>query len=695
MASKLEIAQLSRDAGNKLYRFVLSEASQGELQLYHAPDGWNDYEIEYNRHKLYNSVLRKGSSLDLTFVKEGRDFLQAVYENTGIDADITITISKLEVSTNTYQDFPSPSKVSLAQYKIDETGVTVKLVDDDFKEKVFNREDTEVDILKLTSIDGQTDGITAFPITTITMPDTSIADESVFSRASSAFILDLIHIIPIQEDSSDFTETQTPTSGAAGVGLKIGSFFNSSLQTRLMALSIDIECFFIDGSGTATTYLVIIDSDEVEVKRQLVGTGTNHGNITFSQDIEYALQQGESMLLETTISSDALKFAYLTADMTINETYLGNPEKTLKARLDYEAFLRLGQILTNEDNPFYSDYFGRTDTPLTTYGSDGELGAVTRGEFFRNNDALTIPLTLKNFFAAKSSIFRLGLGVEVIGGVNKIRIEEMDYFFDENVSVDLSSKLRDEAIGKEFANDQVFKDVTTGYGKYAYEKSDGLLEFNTKSSWTTVIKAVFTSLKQLGKYRADGQGMRLIMNAVLEVDYDKTEDVKGDGDIFMVDLVRDGAIFKGRTDEGFDFIGGSIYAASSFNINWSPARNLLRWGQVIKAGLTKKLSSYLRWQTTDKNTTLQSRLSTEADTVEENADIQVTDLNDCRWTPEMYRVNVPLTTTELNAIDDNPNYLIKLADTKFGWILECKTTIKDGMTELLLLKYNADQVIPV
>ena len=81
--------------------------------------------------------------------------------------------------------------------------------------------------------------------------------------------------------------------------------------------------------------------------------------------------------------------------------------------------------------------------------------------------------------------------------------------------------------------------------------------------------------------------------------------------------------------------------------------------------------------------------------MEENADIQVTDLNDCRWTPEMYRVNVPLTTIELNAIDDNPNYLIKLADGKFGWILECKTTIKDGMTEMLLLKYNANEVIPV
>ena len=99
MASKLQIANRSYDRGQKPFRFVLSWPSGGLIEtLYHAPKGWNDFQITYMRHEVYNSVLRNAAEVDLTFVKEGRDLLQTAYETEGVDADVSLTVTRLNRS---------------------------------------------------------------------------------------------------------------------------------------------------------------------------------------------------------------------------------------------------------------------------------------------------------------------------------------------------------------------------------------------------------------------------------------------------------------------------------------------------------------------------------------------------------------------------------------------------------------------
>jgi len=308
------------------------------------------------------------------------------------------------------------------------------------------------------------------------------------------------------------------------------------------------------------------------------------------------------------------------------------------------------------------------------------------------NNSTTIPLKLKDFFLAKSAQFRLGLGVQTIITeddppltVQQVRIEELDYFFDDTVILDLSGKLREQDIEKSVIPERFYKSAIMGYNKFDYDNDAGVLEFNTKSSWTTVIGAVFTELMKVIAYRADGQGMRLIMNAQTATDYDATKDVKGDSDIFMIDLVRGGGGFIARTNEGFDYIGGAVYADSSFNVRWSPARIMRKWGANIKAGLLHRLNSWVSWQTSDKNTTLESQLTGEGIVVE-NADVRVQDLEEPRMLAESYKINVPLTNDELNAIDANPNGLIKLAGGKHGWMLDVKYSIGKGMAEMVLIR---------
>ena len=702
MATKEQVENLVYNNALKEYRFTLSEASEGVLVLYHAPDGWMDSETTYSRHKTYGSVLRNVSTNELTFYKEGRDFIKNVYENTGIDANITLTVEKLDKSTNTYASYPSASKVDLSTYMVNEIGVSVQMIDTSFKEKLINRDTTEVDILKDVSIEGLTP-LTAYTVDELTFPDTSVTNLSSYDGVEGN-ISALEHICRIVLISSTFSESQTPDY-TVGITNTDGAFYKDSTEGRLISINgtfaFNYQFIKVSPSGTldiTITLRKITSGGTIEDVVLLDETYTSSGinTVTFELDTEVYVGVGDSLLLFATqsvseLGTDASVINYRDyLDFNADELFVGNRETTITAIKYKEAFLRIVEMLTDRLSSFESTF-------LTS-----QIGFLTKGIYFRTKAPLSepIPLKLKDLFDSLNSIFRLGMGVEKSGGVETARIEQLEYFFDSNVILDISDRIRVEDIEKRVIPEMFYKSCEVGYNKAEYENNSGLLEFNTKSTWSTVIKSVFNEFRQISKYRADGQGMRKILNAPYktndngELDYDPSEDVKGDDDIFLIDALLDG-VYKARTNEGFDSITGSVYADSSYNVLYSPARMLRNWGATIRAGLENKLNTVLRWQSTEKNTTLASKLTTESTAITENEDILINDLNDPIWYNEKYVIEAPLTVAELQTIDANPNGLVKLDTNKYGWILELKTKNKDGMAEFELLRTNLNNVTPI
>ena len=121
---------------------------------------------------------------------------------------------------------------------------------------------------------------------------------------------------------------------------------------------------------------------------------------------------------------------------------------------------------------------------------------------------------------------------------------------------------------------------------------------------------------------------------------------------------------------------------------------MLRHGMNIRAGLQRSLFSYLTFQTTDKNVKLTTQLSTEATPVIEGTNERVNDLTDPMWWPEAYTVECPFTLADIVLLEANPYGIIKLADDKYGWVLEIKTGA-DDKADLKLLRVNTDFVTPV
>ena len=130
----------------------------------------------------------------------------------------------------------------------------------------------------------------------------------------------------------------------------------------------------------------------------------------------------------------------------------------------------------------------------------------------------------------------------------------------------------------------------------------------------------------------------------------------------------------------------------------TPARLVYIHGAEIRAGLDKtgaKSNTYLRFQASEKNTNLTTRMSGETQDVVENANIYVNDLDSPYYFCEKYIIEAPLYLSDYAAIEANPNGIVKLSDTKYGWIWRLQTRNRENLAEFELLVVNLNVITPV
>ena len=160
---------------------------------------------------------------------------------------------------------------------------------------------------------------------------------------------------------------------------------------------------------------------------------------------------------------------------------------------------------------------------------------------------------MSQLFDGLSAIFCLGLGIETIKGVERVVIESLRYFFDDNVVLDLSDRLNESSIGKEVDPTRHYSEIESGYNSFEYLTTSNLEEFNCKTTWSTIISALDNKLDIVSKLRADTNGINVLRSKT-----GTNEDAKGQDDFFIIDSIRDASApyWKARTDEGFDTIEG-------------------------------------------------------------------------------------------------------------------------------------------
>ena len=370
-------------------------------------------------------------------------------------------------------------------------------------------------------------------------------------------------------------------------------------------------------------------------------------NFSFDQTID--LLEGESLSLQFTQIMDGrnghrahmkIDAREIECDLTIEEDSY-TEETSSKVILAHELGERLTEIVTNKDNVFYSEVLGRTDIG---YSSDGEAAFTghLHGHWVRGFDKYPInegnkykgfTTSFKDYIENLSVIWNIGLGIEKIGFRERLRIEKLQYFYNNNVTIKLPNQVKKlkRSVAKEF----YYSGLEFGYTKGGeYEEAMGLDEYNAKSTFTTVINRIKKLYRKISKYRTDPYGMEFARRKP-KSEF-PTEDTRYDKDIFVVDLKRwYGNNYKQRKwqDDFSQEPTGTFSPETATNLRFTPFNILLRHGWVVASGLTKYLMDYVRYGSSTANSNLTTKL-TGGNTYAENGNIINSELARPRFVPE-------------------------------------------------------------
>lgn len=670
MSRQTDLEALNRSTDRNHYSFELSNPFFGSVILQFAPDGWDDDEYSIERDMRSFGVFRKFATNELSFPKDGRDFLRNIYEGFGPNAECTITAT--EFTPWRVQLTKFIGKLDFSTYKISELFVKIKVTDGSFTDLVLTRAKTKVDILKDRSIDDQI--ITPAALVDIGIPAIDVSCNAWFHwrlPLESVFI-STDHVIPVINDYSSFLigEMRTPDGTIGNIS---GSIFKTEIARTDVLLTIDL---YITSQYTRPYKLLVniydIDNNFVgAVFEEEIGTafGDNH----ILRDVTFNMNAGDWVQVMADMGENMI--TYTAATIYVYDAINSVEARTIKGVKYEEALRALVAHYTGQNNAVSSSVLSGTDL--------GYMGAVIPGRYLRQNASINsgVSISLNDLFDSLR-IMNLGLGVEN----NTLVIEPMEHFFKTLEVLDLSDRIDFSTIGKQLDQNLMANRVQMGFTSYNYDYSGGIFECNTSSEWTNVMKTIDKKFDVISQYRADSAG---IFQAFTETD--DTKDLKTDETIYLMSLR-----YAGYPDivpvlnESFIQVEGSIPSVTLFNLIYSPARTLLRWGRYVRAMLWKNTTSNLKWQTSDKNTTLATQAPGESALLYENADIKVADLAVNIWIPEIYEFEVPIDTNDFAAITAEPYGLFKIAADTWGFLLSYKAKNENNKSTFKLLRYNND-----
>lgn len=352
------------------------------------------------------------------------------------------------------------------------------------------------------------------------------------------------------------------------------------------------------------------------------------------------------------------------------------PTSTAKSLLVFEAFARVAQSITDNADAFRSTLYGRTDSEPFSYDDDGDasLRSIVNGFQIRQFPLEEKPIfaSFKDLFTTFEAIDNIGVGIED----NKIVVEKKSYFYNNTIVITLDSVAD---IKKSIAREYYYNEFENGFAKWENEEVNGLDEFNSKRKWTLPITVIKNKLSKLATYIGSGYAIEFTRRKTYVAN--STVDWKYDNDNFVIVVRRNGIAFEADRDQDFDsdeFVN-ILDPATAYNLKISPKRTLKNWGYVLRAGIERYLSKSIKFAFGEANYLMESKLTTEPETVIENEDILGSELDAPLWLPEYYEFDAVLTTLQIQAIKANPYGVIKFSKTGVdhmsGYLLNCKITV--------------------
>lgn len=709
----------------RLYKFVLVNTETDEqITLRHSPLEWADATIELNRKLEVGGIFTLFTASSLTFIKEGRWFLERIFDEKEINGQAELRIFRYN-KQHQYEEMPNRFALLFNTYKRVKVGgasigANFAVERSSFLTKLENRKKVKVDITKKVSVGGfeiidysslakvlRFGEINAYRKAELTYDGNGIPIN---------YIDDVISPLAMSRESSDFNEVQSEFfNNIQEVNLQQFAVFRNSEEDRQLSISLNFD-LSLSAHKTGSEPQAMWSVDVKVYRKRLDGSGNSLNSKliasdTVNQSKENSTQTfGYSETLDILAGESVGFYVYVTVyegnttiEFLINannlvcnfsEGVISSEGTVVEAFPIYEAFERCSQLILDSQFPFYSEFFGRTDTPYNPAGSvysiENQLrfasilsGMNIRGAKVANQTGDTpIAFTWEDIYMTAKACWNVGYQIEEIDNFMRVRVEEYAHFFDPTVVIDLSERLNDEDIEKEVLLDLAYLSIKTGYKEFEYEEINGRGEYNSTNERTSIINSDKT-FDNIAPFRADTRGVTLQLEREVN-----TVDEKEDAAIFIIKTQRNAApnedwIAEYEQNVSFE-PGTSLFEDGSLNLYLTPTRNLIRNSNRITGAFQKYLSSFLRFQVSGKSQIL--RTTGEGFTVTESDDLMLANLDAPIYKPFAYTVTVPFDYDDLKTVLANPNGVIKFSDTVQGYLLNLKKKNGEDQAEIKIIE---------
>jgi len=637
--------------------------------------------------------------------------------------------------------------INLSSYQSDRDYTVVTIEQSDIYAKFKNRLDTKVILTALDSLDGSAMNSYSFAPYKMTLHSKKIVFNSTWEANPPSNTVEIsigtVHAPPLDlitydlpGSQSSFYDTTDPSS--AIIQNLIGVEQSITISGTLNFTTFQ-KIQYISGSGATPVftigkgyfyYIDILDENFTLVSSVLINSETS---VHTSTPVPVSFSFNETVVVPS------LYFVRLRYDMNnidfdpdypptysgeyplyvfLDLEYVYNESTNIQAVVEsvvlnsqanvfciHEALSIIGQYITDDSRPIISNYYGRKNSEPISYSENGcgSFRSITNGLQIRQFPIEKAPsISMKELYYSLDAIDNLGIGIEKVEDVYKIRIEPKAHFYDNSFSVQLENV---SDIKRSVATEFYYNNITIGYDKWENEEINGIDEFNSKRQYSLGLKKIESTDEILSKLIASGYAIEFTRRKPFLTT--ATEDYKYDNEIFIVCLNRsvDSSgnpinLTIAEKNENFTGIANLISPETSYNLRLSPARNLLRRSNIVTPSILNYPGREIKLTYGEGNYSMQSEQIDDCPGSFNNAllgegqniiwDGDSNTDNIPLWIPEYFEFNYPLTLAQYKTVRDNPYKCIRFSSGNGeyinAFIIDLRYKVLSGMTEFKLLR---------
>lgn len=641
------------DSSNKSYYVsngqVLSSSTPKPLQF--TPDGWRNITISNQRNQKYFAIDRS-FSVPLDYVKDGAQILKHLYYNRGLEEKVFMCIAKQVLYFDAthygyYYTLLYKGELDFANFTDASAKVTMNIMEGGPVKLIKARENTSYEIPVediLVKMDGVnlrqsanyliTNGALANDLAGHTVDATLLANEAISSlgaqsqqrivtgnSTSDLWNLGQFFLITGAEDADitiNWNFRMTPSLTG------VGAVFGTTIALQCRVLTSSSTEFSIPGVAFGRNIQEIGGGDPL-----LLYNIEHH----FQGSVSFTAPAGSKIVLYMTATQNR-DFTFFTYDndgeFSVAYTYT-HPTTYIKAIRPLKLLQEIISRLTDGQYTIISD-------TLNTYNDI----VITSGDAIRGIDGAKIKTTLLNFFQSFNTV--LGIGMGMIG--NQLRLEQKAYWVDYSDPIDLG-EVKNLRISP--ANDYIYNNLKIGYPAQEYEDVNGRQEFNNTHEYDLPVTRITKTLEMISSYRADCYGIEFTR---INLEGKSTTDDKSDNDVFLIHIKDTPIEEDGQTVYELDRTlnagaTGLLEPETVFNIFLSPKHCFFRNSNYLHSLFYKQEGSIIKFQTTEKNASLVTDVT-------ENANVIVNDLDPALFQPNLLDMEARMPVNIQPILDLNP-----------------------------------------